>query len=467
MALYCATVTRGVVWDDSGELAAGVSGLGVVHSTGYAPYVLLGHLFSLAEPFGSYAVRANLWSAVTAALAIALIARYVLVVSSSTVGAVVAALLLGLGPVFWYQATVASVYTFLACAVALLLNAADAWVRRPSPLRLALLSASIGLVAMAHAVGLAFALGGVLLIALKARGAIRRPREVLALAAVAIPAAAIAYIPLRSGYGGFPDAYPHAALLDRVTGHASTFTGERPFDGNRHAVATQAWSVVLLVFVSLSPAALALVPAGLRALLRERPYVLCCLAPAVLDSVLVVTMQRGFLYWHIPLLLAGAVACGAGVEPVRRALRGSRGRVVLRGALAAALLVPPVAGALFLAHSHRDASGWSRATLAALPHGARLVTPWIAYAPLRAEQALGGVRPDVRLVVTASGATESLAAMHGGYAVTVSAVRLPSAGAVAVGPVAGASFKGLSGLRAGPFKIGYDATTARTYKLRD
>jgi hypothetical protein len=465
--LYCATVTRGVAWDDSGELAAGVAGLGVVHSTGYAPFVLLGHLFSLAEPFGSYAVRANLWSALTAALAVALTARYVLAVSRSAAGAVVAAIVLGLGPVFWYQASVASVYTFLACAVALLLNAADAWARRPTPLRLALLSGSIGLVALAHAVGLAFAAGGVLLIALRGRAAVRSPRDALALAAVAVPAAAIAYIPLRSGYGGFPDAYPTAGILDRVTGQAGTFTGEGPFDGNRHAVATQGWSLVLLVVVSLSPAAAALVPAGLRSLMRERPYVLCCLAPAVLDSVLIVTMQRGFVYWHIPLLLAGAVACGAGVEPVRRALRASPWRRAVGGVLAATLVAPAIAGALFLAQSHRDASRWSRATLAALPRGARLVTPWTAYAPLRAEQVLGGVRRDVRLRLTASGATENISGLRGGYAVAVTAEPPPASGAVALGPAAGANFKGLSGLGAGPFKIGYDSTTARTYKLPD
>jgi hypothetical protein len=38
-------------------------------------------------------------------------------------------------------------------------------------------------------------------------------------------------------------------------------------------------------------------------------------------------------------------------------------------------------------------------------------------------------------------------------------------GAVRVGPAAGANFKGLSGLRAGPFTIGFDPATARTYRL--
>src|SRR4051812_8901690 len=41
--LYVVTLTRGVSWDDSAELAGGVSRLGIVPSTGYPPYVLLGH----------------------------------------------------------------------------------------------------------------------------------------------------------------------------------------------------------------------------------------------------------------------------------------------------------------------------------------------------------------------------------------------------------------------------------------
>ncbi len=74
LVVYAATLTHGVSWDDSGELAAGVAKLGVVHSHGYAPYVLLGHAFTLLEPFGSAATQANLWSGLAAAAALALVA---------------------------------------------------------------------------------------------------------------------------------------------------------------------------------------------------------------------------------------------------------------------------------------------------------------------------------------------------------------------------------------------------------
>src|SRR4051794_7046451 len=465
--LYAVTLTHGVSWDDSAELAAGVSRLGIVHSTGYPPYVLLGHAFTLVEPFGSDATRANLWSALAAAGAIALGARYVLVLTGSTAAAVLAGALLALGPVFWFQATVASVYPLLAFGVALLLNAADAWLRRPTPGRLALVSGSIGLVALAHTGGLAFAVGGIALIASRGRAAVRGWRDALALAAVAIPIASIAYIPLRGDYAGFPNR-GGLSVWQMVFGTSGTFSGDTPLTASRHGVGAHSWALVVLLVVSLSPAAFALVPLGLRRLWRERPYLLCCLAPALLDSVLVVTMRGGFAYWHVPLLLAGAIACGAGLDPLRALLR-ERGRAgaAIGAALAASLVVAPVTGALFLANSDRSAAGWSRATLAALPHGARLVAPWTAYAPLRAEQTLRGTRRDVRVELTSTGLTPDLATLRGGYAVVVTAAAPAAPGVALVGPVAGASFKGLSGLRAGPFRIGYGSISARTYRLPD
>src|SRR3954469_8357355 len=403
--LYAVTLTHGVSWDDSAELAAGVSRLGVVHSTGYPPYVLLGHAFTLVEPFGSEATRANLWSALAAAGAIALTARYVLVLTRSTAAALLAGALLAVGPVFWFQATVASVYPLLAFGVALLLNAADAWLRRPTPARLALVSGSVGFVALAHTRGPEFSLGGgvivarrghaggrggVLLIASRGRAAVRGWRDALALAAVAIPIATIAYIPLRSDYSGFPNR-GGLSVWQMVFGTSGTFSGDTPLTASRHGVGAHSWALVVLLVVSLSPAAFALVPLGLRRLWRERPYVLCCLAPALLDSVLVVTMRGGFASCHVPLLLAGAIACGAGLDPLRALLR-ERGRAgaAIGAALAASLVVAPVTGALFLATSSRSAAGWSRATLVALPHGARLVAPWTAYAPLRAEPRMRG-----------------------------------------------------------------------------
>jgi hypothetical protein len=106
--------------------------------------------------------------------------------------------------------------------------------------------------------------------------------------------------------------------------------------------------------------------------------------------------------------------------------------------------------------------------LRALPPGARVVAPWIAYTPLRTEQQVSGVRRDVRVELTSTGVPVDIAQLHGGgYAVAVSRHAPAVPGAARVGPAAGANFKGLSGLRAGPFIIGFESTSARTYRLPD
>jgi hypothetical protein len=455
--LYAATLTSGVGWDDSGELAIGVARLAPVHSAGYAPYVLLGHVFSAVVPFGSDATRANLWSAAAGALAVGLTARYVLVVSRSVAAAAVAAGLLALGPIFFYNATVASVYAFLAFAVALLLNAADAWLRRPSGWRLALLAFAIGLVGIVHAAGAAFAVGGLVLVAVERRS-VGGVRGALPLAAILVPLAAVPLLSRVAATSGFPQAHVESSFWDLVAHTARDLGGSL---GNKHGIVSHASRLVVALFASLSPAALVLVPAGVRRLWRERPYAFCCLVPAIVSTAIAVVQRGGYAYWFVPLVLAGAIACGAGLDPVLAALRGSLRRL----ALAVALLVTPVLGVLFMLHSNREASDWSKATLTALPPGARLIAPWLAYTPLRAQQVLGHVRPDVRLELTPAGTPVNIATLRGDYAVAISGAPPAVPGAQPVGPVAGASFKGLSGLEAGPFKIGFDPVDARTYRL--
>ena len=445
--LYALTLAEGVGWDDSAELAAGIERLGIVHQTGYPAYLLLGHVFAAVEPFGSEATRANLWSAVCMAGAVGLVARYVLAAGGGALGATAAALLLAAGPLAWYHATTASVYPLFLLALALLLNAAHAWLARPGALRLALLAAAIGLVLVSHKTGLAFALGALVLLAWRARG-----RQLAGLVAIAIPLATIAYIPLRDGFTGFPNLIGGASTWEWITGTAGGAPDAEAFGANAYALRVHTERLVVLLLASLSPAALLLVPLGVRALRREWAYPLCCLAPALATSAVVLTTEGAYPYWHLPLLLAGAVACGVGVAHVRR-------RAVL-AVCCVALVVPVVVGASYVATAPRAAEGWARGTLEALPPDSRLVAPWTAYAPLRAVQELDGVRPDVRVEVAPAGVRpeDVVARVPGpGYGVALSA---EAPGAIP------ANFKGLSGLDAGPFRIGYEETAVTTQRLR-
>ena len=71
-AVYFYTLAPTVVGGDSGELITAAHTLGVVHPPGYPLYTVLTKLFTLL-PFGEIAWRVNLLSAVSGALAAALL----------------------------------------------------------------------------------------------------------------------------------------------------------------------------------------------------------------------------------------------------------------------------------------------------------------------------------------------------------------------------------------------------------
>lgn len=127
--VYAHTLAPGLTWAndgaDGGDLVTAAATLGVAHPTGYPTYLLLVHLFQCI-PVGDLAFRANLFSAVCALLTVGLV--YSLsrrVIDSQTwpalVAAGLAALGLGLSPIFWSQAVIAEVHSLHALGVALLL----------------------------------------------------------------------------------------------------------------------------------------------------------------------------------------------------------------------------------------------------------------------------------------------------------------------------------------------------------
>ncbi|MEP7199039.1 MAG: DUF2723 domain-containing protein, partial [Chloroflexota bacterium] len=91
--------------------------LAIAHPTGYPLYTLLLKLITFL-PFGDVAYRANVLSAVCAALAVMLVYRIVMRLTVSVCAALVAAIALAVSPVFWSQAVVAEVYALNAVFVA-------------------------------------------------------------------------------------------------------------------------------------------------------------------------------------------------------------------------------------------------------------------------------------------------------------------------------------------------------------
>jgi hypothetical protein len=135
--LYTLTAAPSIVtlYDDSLEFQLVGPTFGIAHPTGYPLYTLLGGLWSRALfPFGNWAWRMNLFSALAAAMTVALlflltqevVKRCVLDRAHSTpsvTAGIFAAVAFGLSPIWWSQATVAEVYALhnLLVVTALLL----------------------------------------------------------------------------------------------------------------------------------------------------------------------------------------------------------------------------------------------------------------------------------------------------------------------------------------------------------
>jgi hypothetical protein len=116
-ALYLATLSSHVGAADTFEFQVVMPQWGIAHPTGYPLFVSLGKLFSLL-PLGSMAFRLNVLSALIATLAVWVIYRLIVRLTSDRLPAAIAALMLAASPVFWSQAIVIEVYGLNALFVA-------------------------------------------------------------------------------------------------------------------------------------------------------------------------------------------------------------------------------------------------------------------------------------------------------------------------------------------------------------
>jgi len=109
-ALYAATAPRSVALEDDGLFILSSYFLGIEHPPGYPLFTLIGHLFTYL-PFGSVAYRVHLASAMFGALTCGAAWLCARALVGGRLPAYLAALALGVSPVYWSQAIIAEVYT--------------------------------------------------------------------------------------------------------------------------------------------------------------------------------------------------------------------------------------------------------------------------------------------------------------------------------------------------------------------
>jgi hypothetical protein len=243
--LYGLTAGPGIValFDDSLEFQLVAPTFAIAHPTGYPLYTLLGGLWSrVIFPFGNWAWRMNLFSALAGGATVGLLYLLAKRLSGGQWWTgLAAALAFGLGPVWWSQTTVAEVYALHNLFVVALLYAAISLDKQPSSRQVTLLSALAGL-SLTHHRTAVLLLPGLALYLLWTQPGLRRPqfRWLGWIGAFLLPLLLYLYIPLRSAMGAVDLQGDYVNTWSGFWRHAlatgySGFFGDNPLAVSRTA----------------------------------------------------------------------------------------------------------------------------------------------------------------------------------------------------------------------------------------
>ena len=431
LALYSATLARGVLPADSGELQTVAAELGVAHPPGFALYTVLAHLATQLPAPGSAALKVNAFSAVTAAATVTLVYLSAYALTRRVAAGLVAALALGTATTFWAQAVTANVRSltafFTALALFLLLaarnlkresgekrNRTDVEEARGSPfstLTTALaLTLSLGVVHHASLIFMAVIFLGAFL--LLEPEFLRKPdrwrRPLLAAAVGLLP---LLYFPLRAT-AGVRGASPALATWDGFWQHvlALGFRGDL-----FHFVEPQLLWLRLRVMVDViafqfHPLLLAGILLGLIALLWQDRWLALLLGGSFAVHTLITATYRApqtveyMMPAYVPAVLMLAVATGwwmDGLDGKQRYLPAGIWRYAIRPLLVTALLLAAVAQGVAHYRSYKSLQGervaeaYASQLLLAAPEDGIILADWHWATPLWYLQEAEGVRPQI------------------------------------------------------------------------
>lgn len=203
---YIGTLAPAVLDGDAALFQYAPSVLGVTYPTGYPTYILLGHVWQALVPIGDVAYRMNLFSAVCAALALAILYPALRRLLDSRAAALSAIAIFGTLPTAWRWATEAKIYTLHILLLSGLLWLISREDSAHPVRRLVAIGLLLGLAAGNHSTTILLAPGLLLLLLSTGLGPRRAPAAgtLLSAARYLLPAAALpsivlyAYIPLRA-----------------------------------------------------------------------------------------------------------------------------------------------------------------------------------------------------------------------------------------------------------------------------
>jgi hypothetical protein len=354
--------------------------LGTPHPPGYPLYVLLSHLFVTVVPIGTIAYRANLFSAVMAAAACALVYLMARQIRASRWPAACVAIALAAGTSFWRNAVFAEVYSLAAGMAALTLVLLLNWGARGGTARVLAAVAAIGLGSGNHLTIAGLAPACVVYVLWRDRKVVTA-RFVMAAAAILVACwSQYLFIIVRSLQGA-PYLESRAGSLSallRVV-RAEDFADKRFAFGLSTLFAEQVPAVGSVIGHELGIAGVALFAVGLIAAWRQRNASAGLVTGAAVGTLaMIVNLAGDFQGFITPLVIFLWPIAALGVDAVRAfvATRGLRA-----GAPAVAIGLAAMMPAANVFANYRDADRsdqteqgrYFRSLYAQLPEGAAVI----------------------------------------------------------------------------------------------
>ncbi len=399
--LYVRTLAPDVVDADGGEFQFAAWNFSLVHPTGYPLYLILGGLFQHILPVGNPAYRLNLFTALTAALAVGAVYLAVHALTRSRLAAFVATASLALSRTFWFDASAAEVYDLNAFFVALLIWLAMRWQTQPTAVRFSAFCFAFGLSLTHHRSIIlwipAFALFFIFIAVpnLKSRLSNLKSYPPLAgygLLLFCIPLLLYLYVPLRaasSPYATLPLA-PGSALqvFDTSPAGLTNYLLGRvfQFELGWDAVSTARLAAVPgLLLEQLLPVGILFALAGFLSMVARRDWArLWLLAFGAVATVIFASIYHigDIAHYYIPLYLVCALWIGVGLEGILELAHDKMtGRprllVLLEVTLGATVLVPQLVFNFSFAdrsHETQAREQWTRMLAGPIPQNAILVS---------------------------------------------------------------------------------------------
>ncbi|MEO8607195.1 MAG: DUF2723 domain-containing protein [Chloroflexota bacterium] len=413
--IYALSLSPGVFSWDSAELTLGIYSQGIVHSTGYPLYLILGRLFTLLPWSADFAIRANLFSAFCGALTLALLYSINLRLFKNPLIAVLSALLFGLALAIWAQAVVAEVYTLHTALIAGIVLVFVVYIPHPLPASPSLnsgrrLGGGFNFYFIALLFGLAFAnhmatilVAVVLLPYILWKIPTWRARIVTLVIIGGVAGTLYLYLPLR--FAANPQFNLVARYFDRdLTQPADLvwMVSGRMFGREMFAYPLLDWVGEIGKFVGelwLNYLGVGLLVGllGIVQLWRSKRTLCLLLLGMFAAQVLFFSSYDVFDKWtmfHTAYLVWAIFVAAGSIWLLDRLPK------IPVYAFLGVLVIAQLAGNWNLAGRSGDTyvADRARSLLTTLPQGATLIGPWTAIRPAEYEQIVNGQRPDIKFL---------------------------------------------------------------------